>query len=246
MTASPHSFRASVVTYVATPSLNPRLLIVEDDPVFQQLLINGLHSQGYGVLLANDGPTALAHIREQQFDLMLLDLALPCIDGLAVCRALRHEQTTPIIVLSGNAQEAKKVTLLDAGADNYLVKPVSMKELFAHIRALLRRAGWSAPPTVAAPERYQLGAFALDVAQHSASYGGQPLQLTLTEWRLLLALCRHSGEALTHAQLAEATWPGEVLRDNRILQTHIYQLRKKLGTADLIETLHGLGYRLRA
>lgn len=231
------------------PSLNdeaetyPRLLLVEDNIAAQRVLRQGLEASRYQVELAASGVEALTLLRATPFDLVLLDLMLPDLDGLSVCRAIRAVRSTPILVLSGLDLEATKVALLEAGADDYLTKPVGFAELRARVRALLRRASSERLPD-SAQERYEIGDLVVDVVQRNVLRAGNSILLSPTEWLLLITFCRAAGRPLSKQHLATTLRPEAPERAQRPLHTYIGMLREKLGSPNMIETIWGVGYRL--
>lgn len=224
----------------------PQILVIEDHPDTLQLLRDGLEASGYVVHSATSGAEGMLLLGQEPVALVLLDLMLPDIDGLAVCRAIRATSAIPIIVLSALEQERWKIELLEAGADDYLTKPASFGELRARIRLALRRGAEERAPAVVKQERYEYGALLIDVPLRRITQGDTYIQLTPTEWLLLLALCRNGGRAIPASELIASVWPDDALRGQGLLHTYVGQLRKKLGAPDLIETLRGFGYRLRA
>jgi|ADGO01.1.fsa_nt_gi Response regulators consisting of a CheY-like receiver domain and a winged-helix DNA-binding domain len=222
-----------------------QILVIEDHPTTQQLLRDGLEVDGYVVHCASSGAEAVALLQQESITLILLDLMLPDIDGLAVCRAIRATRSTPIIVLSAISQEQWKVELLEAGADDYLTKPAGFAELRARIRAALRRSIEPRAPRAAEQEWYEYGKLRIDVAQRRVTRGDTAIPLTPTEWLLLLILCRNTNRPVATTELIAGVWPDDAQRGQSQLHTYVGHLRKKLGPPDLIETLRGFGYRLR-
>lgn len=223
------------------PTPPRHLLVVEDHPTARALLTDSLEASGYVVHQAGDGRTALALLPAAPVALVILDLMLPDLDGLAVCQAIQALRPTPTLVLSARGDEARKVALLAAGADDYLVKPVGVAELRARIQVLLRRGA----PTAPAPQRVVCGDLVVVPAERQVTRRGVRILLTPTEWQLLAALCRHQGQLQTTRQLLAQIWPDAHLREVPQLQACVSQLRKKLGEPDVIETVRGVGYRLR-
>lgn len=241
-----HPTREARLVTSSLPTSTPQatstsILIVEDHEPTQRILAQSLAAANYRSVIAGRGADALQIFRAQAPDLVLLDLMLPDIDGLAVCRAVRAESVVPILVLSGLSDEAQQVALLDAGADDYLVKPVRREELLARIRRALARSLASAP---AVPAVYQLGDMRVDVARRHVWRGEELAQLTPTEWTLLVSLLQSPEHMLPYTQLCVELWPGEVLRASAALHSVIKRLRRKLDGAVLIVNMRGVGYRL--
>jgi two-component system, OmpR family, KDP operon response regulator KdpE len=196
------------------------------------------------VQLATDGEEALSVAAAFQPDLVVLDLNLPALDGLSVCRQLRVRGPVPILVLSVREDEADKVAALDLGADDYLTKPFGIDELLARVRALLRRAGAQGAPK---PVRFRTDELEIDLDTSSVTRAGAEVRLTKTEWALLTELCQHPGKLLTHRWLLERVWGPGYAEDVDVLRVFVSQLRKKLeqdpARPKLIATDPGIGYR---
>jgi two-component system, OmpR family, phosphate regulon response regulator PhoB len=222
-----------------------RVLIVEDEPDIRDLLAFHLEREGYQVVRATTGPEALRQVRATTPDLVILDLLLPELGGLEVCRQLRADAATaglPVIMLTAKGDEVDRVVGLEIGADDYVVKPFSPKELLARVRAVLRRAR---APVSSAP--LTVGGIALDGATHQASAGGQPLALTPKEFDLLRALLEARGRVLSREYLLDRVWgyarAGEI--ESRTVDVHVRRLRAKLGAeGERILTVKNVGYRL--
>jgi DNA-binding response OmpR family regulator len=225
-----------------------RILIIEDDPDIAQSLKFYLEREGgYRVGLAHDGEEGLRRSIEDPPDLVLLDLNLPGRDGLEVCRGLRGDlgtQTVPVIMITARIDESEKVAGLDLGADDYITKPFSMKEVLARVRAVLRRSGGGE----AEARVLVAGPIVVDEASRSVRVQGREVTLTRKEFDLLAALIRQAGRVLTRERLLERVWGYEFPGETRTVDVHVRQLRKKLGSpsADAIETVVGVGYRFRA
>lgn len=213
-----------------------RLLLVEDDPVLGDGLKTGLSQAGFTVDWAPDGAAADAALDCEQFALAILDLGLPRLEGLEVLRRLRRRgQTLPVLILTARDSTGEKVAGLDAGADDYLIKPIDLDELAARIRALLRRAGGRAAPVL------EVGPLRLDPASHQVELEGQPVNLSTREFSILQLLVENAGRVISRSQLEAALYGwGESLESNAV-EVHIHHLRKKLGS-DSIRTLRGVGY----
>jgi DNA-binding response OmpR family regulator len=220
-----------------------RLLVVEDERGIAGALRQGLGEQGYAVDVARDGVMGREYALAATYDIILLDILLPQLDGLTLLRELRRRGiTTPILLLTARDAVDDRVAGLDAGADDYLVKPFSFSELLARLRALLRR------PVLQTANRLAVGGIAMDLAARAVTRGGQEVVLTPREFAVLEYLLRHPGQALSRTQIAERVWSWEFHGDSNIVDVYIGYLRRKLDTAgepSAIETLRGFGYRLR-
>jgi len=227
-----------------SPGRPLRILVVDDDPAMVGAISALVGTEGHQVLTAYDGETAVRRWREEAPDLVLLDLAMPGPDGFSVARQLRGTGAPPIIVVSGEAAEAAKVRALDAGADDYLVKPFGKAELLARIRAVLRRAGSGPGGPVAAATRFVT--LTVDRRRHEAGVGDRSLALTPTEYRLLEALVAAGGDLVGHGRLLLAGWPEERNPDPLWLKPHLARLRRKLRAAGgpAIVAVRSVGYRL--
>jgi len=221
-----------------------RALVVEDDPDIVELIDHYLRPEGFEVEGLGDGRQALERLRGGGFDVAILDLQLPGLDGLSVCAELRRDKRTralPVIMLTARGDEADRVVGLEVGADDYVVKPFSPKELVARVRALLRRLergeGEEAPLV--------LGALEIDAARHTVRWEGQPVHLTAKEFALLLALVEANGRVLTRQSLLEQVWGYSYAEGTRTVDVHVRRLREKLpGIADRLVTVKSLGYRV--
>lgn len=216
-----------------------RLLIVDDDPRISAALSDALRRNGYDVSTAATAEEALASNRA---DLVLLDLGLPDMDGLDLCTELRKSSNVPIIAVTAKGAPTERVDGFKRGVDDYVVKPFSLIELEARIEAVLRRTGLGA----SADQTIEVGPLVIDEASHVASIDGQPIQLSRKEFELLTVLAKHSGQAFTRADLLLRVWHTNWEGKSRTVDVHIGLLRQKTGRPDLIETVHGVGYRLRA
>ena len=221
-----------------------RALIVEDDPDIVELVTHYLARDGFQVEAVGDGRAALAQLRRAEPDLLILDLQLPGLDGLAICREIRSQPRTrdlPVIMLTARGDEADRIVGLELGADDYVVKPFSPKELMARVRAVLRRAE---QPAESAPVA-RIGELAVDRERHTARWQGQLVHLTAKEFALLLALVDARGRVLSRQQLLENVWGYSYAEGTRTVDVHVRRLREKLpGIARSILTVKGLGYRL--
>lgn len=226
---------------------NARILVVEDDENLRLALEDNLMDEGYQVVAVSQGEAALTALGRASFDLVILDIMLPDVDGYSVCRRIRQQdQSVRVLMLTARTLEDDFVQGFDAGADDYVAKPYRLKELLARIRALLRRP---APSSARAATQLEFGGFVLDVgARALTDASGTPVKLTRTEFDLLAHLAKHRGQALSRADLLAAAWDPEVVVDPRTVDNFISNLKKKLGwTRDApyrIVTVRGVGYRM--
>ena len=222
-----------------------RVLIVDDEEAIRRSLARALSVRNYQVQEAADGPEAIASAAAAEPDLIVLDLNLPTMDGLTVCREIRARSAVPILVLSVREDEADKVAALDLGADDYLTKPFGVDELLARVRALLRRA--SSPDGTTPTRKFRAGGVEIDMAQRAVHRDGQPVRLTKTEWELLDTMSAHPGKLLTHRWLLERVWGPGYSDDVEVLRVFVSQLRKKVepdpARPSVIVTDPGIGYR---
>jgi len=216
------------------------ILIVEDDRSIQALLHDFIEAAGYRVAVASDGLEALAAFAAQPFDLVLLDILLPKLDGYGVCAAIRQTSDVPIIMLTALDSEQQQIKGLDLQVDDYITKPFSMPILIRKIAAVLRRSTGrrGAPRTIAYRD------LTLDLDGYKAYVGASRVDLTPREFEILRELLTHRGRILTRQNLLQTLWKYEFFGEERIIDTHIKNLRKKLGDADYIETVRGVGYRI--
>ena len=221
------------------------VLVVDDDPRIVQLLTSYLQRDGYKTLIAGDGEEALRVAQKQKPDLVLLDIMLPDKDGIEVCRTIRHESDVPIIMLPARAEEADKLVGLELGADDYVTKPFSPREVVARVRALLRRA--AAPKDKGTP--IVLGGLTIDPGRFQAKCHGALLDLTPMEFKILEAMARHPGRVYSRLQLLELAQGDAYEGYERTIDTHIKNLRRKLEARSEVEgckvsTVFGVGYKL--
>lgn len=220
----------------------PKVLIVEDDPTVRETLALNLRAEGYVVSTAEDGEAGLASGRSETLDLVVLDVMLPKLDGLTVCRLLRRESTVPIILLTARGTETDKIIGLETGADDYIVKPFSLGEFLARVRAALRRG----LPSRATAELVA-GDLRLDLDARRAFRGGQEISLAPREFELLAILMRNQGAVLTRDLLLTRVWGEAFAGDTRTVDVHIRWLRKKIeaepASPERITTVRGMGYR---
>jgi two-component system response regulator MtrA len=221
--------------------MKARVLVVDDDPALSEMLGIVLRNEGFEPSFVGDGDGALAAFRSTKPDLVLLDLMLPGTDGLDVCRAIRAESGTPIVMLTARADPADVVIGLESGADDYVVKPFKPKELVARIRARLRRND-DVPG-----EMLQIGDVSIDVAGHVVSRGGEAIALTPLEFDLLLALARKPRQVFTRDHLLEQVWGYRHVADTRLVNVHVQRLRAKIERdpehPDIVVTVRGVGYK---
>jgi DNA-binding response OmpR family regulator len=224
-----------------------RILLVEDDAEIAEPLIFGLQKEGCEVLHAADGSQGLALARSGQPDLVLLDVMLPGMDGFRLCRTLREESAVPIIMLTARGQELDRVMGLEIGADDYVVKPFSFRELMARVRATLRRQELDRGTSSVPAERSAIGSIGLDRAARLVWRAEQPVDLTPREFNLLVVLMERCGQAVPRAELFDRVWGENWVGDPRTLDVHIRWLREKLeddpSAPRYIQTVRGYGYR---
>ncbi len=222
------------------------ILVAEDERDLNNLVRRHLEDEGHRVVQSFDGPSALLAVQREHPDLMILDWMLPRLDGLEICRRVRRESIIPILMLTARAEEVDRVLGLEVGADDYVTKPFSIRELLARVRAMLRRAefqqnagsGESEPPLI------EDGPLCIDVGQHQVTVDGRIVELTPKEFDLLAFLAGNAGRAFARDYLLERVWGYESTAFDRTVDTHVLRLRKKLGAVgDRIETVWGVGYR---
>ena len=221
----------------------PKILVVDDEPDAVELVAFNLKGAGYQVSTAADGEEALRKAREQLPDLIVLDVMLPEVDGLEVCKILRrdgHTADIPIIMLTAKAGEVDRVLGLELGADDYVTKPFSPRELVLRVKRLLRNV----VPEAEKPDRLTWKELAIDIPRHEAKLKGKPLDLTATEFKLLVTLVQRRGRVQSREALLRDVWEYESLIDTRTVDTHMRRLREKLGPASrYLDTVRGVGYR---
>jgi two-component system response regulator RegX3 len=222
-----------------------RVLVVEDEQSISEPLAYMLRKEGFEVSVADDGPAGLRAFEREGADLVLLDLMLPGLSGTEVCRELRTRSAVPVIMLTARDSEVDKVVGLELGADDYITKPFSHRELVARIRAVLRRQG---PTTEDSGTTLEAGPVRMDVDRHLVTVSGAPIQLPLKEFDLLELLLRNAGRVLTRAQLIDRVWGSDYVGDTKTLDVHVKRLRAKVepdpATPKHLLTVRGLGYKL--
>ena len=221
----------------------PLVLVVEDDRPIRNLIVTTLKAHDYHYLTAENGHSAIIEATSHNPDIVLLDLGLPDIDGTQVIESIRSWSNMPIIVISARSEDKDKITALDAGADDYVVKPFSPRELIARLRAVLRRGAAEAEKTIVC------GPVALNESRFSAKVNGVDVRLGVIEFKMLCVLAANPGRVYSRAQLLERVWDDAAGFDERTVDVHVLRLRKQLaGTAaaDIVDTVRGLGYRARA
>jgi DNA-binding response OmpR family regulator len=224
------------------------ILLVDDEESVQKLLAYPLEREGFRVVQARDGQEALERFAAERIDLVVLDLMLPKLDGLEVCKRLRATSTVPIIMLTARDDELDKVLGLELGADDYITKPFSIREFRSRVRALLRRA--SIPREGGAEdELIETDGLRIDAGRRTVELEGRPIRLTYVEFELLRALAAHPGRVYSRRMLLEALWGGSDYREPRTIDVHVRHLREKLetdpGEPEFILTVRGVGYRFR-
>lgn len=231
------------------PAKKVTILTADDDPQILRLVARNLQFEGYEVVTATDGQEALDHIESQRFDLAILDVMMPRLDGFTVCARVREFSSMPIIIVTARGQDQDKIRGLDLGADDYLAKPFSVEELLARVRAVLRRAQFAANPDGQGQRAViTLGDLALDLAQHRVTQAGEELDLTPIEYRLLAYLAQNAGRVVTQDLLLEHVWGEEYAGESHLLQVNMNRLRRKI-EADpahprYLLTKMGVGYLL--
>ena len=225
-----------------------KILVAEDDQTLLSALKYNLSKEGYNVVAATDGGQAIEVARHEKPELVVLDVMLPQLDGFEVCRILRKEMSMPILMLTARDEEIDKIVGLEIGADDYMTKPFSMRELLARIRAMLRRAGMVEAKPASEQALLRVGNFEIDVARHRATLGSSRLNLTPKEFDLLVFLTRNRGLVFSREQLLEKVWGYDYAGDTRTVDVHIRWLREKIevdpGNPKRLITVRGVGYKL--
>ena len=224
------------------------ILLVDDEDAVQKLLAYPLERDGFRVIQARDGEEALERFNRERIDLVVLDVMLPKLDGLEVCKRLRTSSAVPIIMLTARDDELDKVLGLELGADDYITKPFSIREFRSRVRALLRRAGTAR--TDEQDERIETEGLKIELARREVVVHDKPVQLTYVEFELLRTLASHAGRVYTREQLLQALWGGSDYREPRTIDVHVRHLREKLErdahAPEFILTVRGVGYRFRS
>lgn len=224
-----------------------RILIVDDEPSITEFVNYAMQKEGYETDVASDGETALKMLEEKHYDLFVLDIMLPGIDGYDLCRRIRAKMDTPILFLSARDSELNKVVGLELGADDYLAKPFGVRELMARTRALLRRS--QPNDSLSSASEICAGGITLDEDAHTANGNKGPIDLTPREFELLACLMRNAGKVVSREDLLHDAWGWEFITETKTVDTHIKRLRDKIEAAGydpkLVETVRGYGYRFK-
>jgi DNA-binding response OmpR family regulator len=229
---------------------SPRILLVDDERAIQTLLSYPLQKDGYDVVCASDGREALSRFDDGQYDLVVLDVMMPRLDGLEVCRRLRAKSTVPIIMLTARAEEVDKVVGLELGADDYITKPFSLREFRSRVKAALRRSTWARRnQELGDDEPLEVGELRMDFAKRTVKLGGEDVQATYVEFEILKALACNPGRVFTREMLLTRIWGDSAFRDPRTIDVHIRHLREKIEQdakdPEYLFTVRGVGYRFR-
>jgi DNA-binding response OmpR family regulator len=226
-----------------------RILLVDDEQAVQTLLTYPLRKEGYEVVEAKDGQEALDRFGEERFDLVVLDIMLPKLDGIEVCRRLRTRSQVPIIMLTAKGDEVDKVAGLEMGADDYITKPFSVREFRSRVKAALRRGNMSGQASLTTGEPIRAGELEIDFERRSVQLASEPIQLTYVEFEILATLAGSPGRVFTREMLLEHIWGDSTYRDPRTVDVHIRHLREKLEAdakqPEYLFTVRGVGYRFR-
>lgn len=224
-----------------------KILVVDDEPAITKSIQFSLEKEGYQVLVANDGQEAIDLAKQENPDLAIIDIMLPTVDGYDVCRTIRQEMPIPIIMLSAKGEEIDKVLGLEIGADEYVTKPFSLRELLARVKALLRLVARHRDVKAREPERIEMGDLVIDLNRHEVLLNNKPLVLTLKEYELLKLLALNANKVLTREYLIEQVWGYEFAGEGRTVDVHIHWLREKIerdpDNPTRIQTVRGVGYR---
>jgi DNA-binding response OmpR family regulator len=225
------------------------VLVVEDEAAIAEAVRARLASEGYRVVVAPDGPQALEAGRQERPDLVVLDLMLPGMDGLEVCQEIQRTSWVPVLMLTARTDEADKVAGFAVGADDYLTKPFSLRELTVRVKAILRRVDRIRAMSSNGSEPVARGSLAIDPARRRAAVDGEDLQLTPLEFDILLTLARSPGVVFTREQLMDGVWGYRDFAGGRVVDSHVARLRRKLGEDGeeprFVQTVHGVGYAFR-
>jgi DNA-binding response OmpR family regulator len=225
-----------------------KILIVEDDRNLLDTLVYNVKKEGYDVVTSINGEEAVESARKENPDLIILDIMLPKLNGLEVCRILRKEMTVPILMLTARNEEVDKIIGLEVGADDYMTKPFSMRELIARIRAILRRAGMTVAQPDSVEKTIKIGTLEVDTERHRITVSGKELELSPKEYDLLVFLAVNKGFVFTREQLLEKVWGYDFAGDTRTIDVHIRWLRQKIESnpskPETLITVRGAGYKL--
>ena len=229
---------------------SPRILLVDDERAIQTLLSYPLQKDGYEVVCASDGREALSRFEDGQYDLVVLDVMMPRVDGLEVCRRLRAKSTVPIIMLTARAEEVDKVVGLELGADDYITKPFSLREFRSRVKAALRRSAWAKRnQELGDDEPLEVGELRIDFAKRTVKVRTDDVQATYVEFEILKALACNPGRVFTREMLLTRIWGDSAFRDPRTIDVHIRHLREKIEQdakdPEYLFTVRGVGYRFR-
>jgi len=219
-----------------------KILLIDDEPSIHKVVSAYLKAEGYEFQSAMDGPTGLAATRSFKPDIIILDVMLPGMDGIELLANMRRETNVYVIMLTARAEETDKIVGLSVGADDYMTKPFSPRELIARIKATLRRLQ-SPPPNAYEPEMLNFSHLRIDLGERRVWMGERLVELTAIEFDLLVALAQHHRMVLSREQLLEKAWGYDFFGDTRVVDVHIGHIRQKLGDDNLIETIRGVGYR---
>lgn len=229
--------------------MGKRILIIDDEPLIIESVGYNLKQEGYEVLSATNGEEGLKTALAGGIDLVLLDLMLPGINGLEICRAIRRESNIPIIMLTAKEAEIDRVLGFELGADDYVTKPFSMRELMARVRTVLKRSNPETSGNFEQPKMIKTGELVIDLLGHDVSIKGQPVSLSSKEFELLRILANHPGQVLSREQLLNLVWGNDFYGDTRTVDVHIRWLREKIeeepGDPQYIQTVRGVGYKFR-
>lgn len=223
---------------------NPKVLVVDDEKSLREFVERNLDARGFNVLTASNGLEALDTFQKHNIDLVILDIMMPYLDGLETTRRIRQTSTVPIIILTALGEETEKVRAFDLGADDYLTKPFGTGELISRVKAVLRRARWSESKVT--DEKIVCGEITADLARHEVTVRGEPIELTPTEFKLLVYLMRHAGKVVTHRNILQNVWGPEYGNEAEYLRVYMGRLRQRLERDPLnpryIKTERGVGY----
>jgi len=228
--------------------MSAKILVVDDEPSIVKSIQYSLEKEGYTVATAHDGAQAIEVARREKPNLVILDVMLPSLDGYEVCRQIRQEMPVPIIMLTAKGEEIDKVVGLEIGADEYVTKPFSLRELLARIKALLRLVARYQEAKAAQPDKIEIGDLVIDLTRHEVTLGGKVLNLTLKEYELLKLMALNANKVLSREFLIEQVWGYDFTGEGRTVDVHIHWLREKIekdpNNPMRIQTVRGVGYRV--